>query len=858
MGQIVSSAAKPKRCNLQSLSSSGTPAAGEYILVSYDNSMTANGQGNFDRYIVGDGRTAATALELKYLDDSTRPYIVEEVNKAVADIQPIEITGDVTNAPDEEDLTSEKQGNTDVLKFKDKAYNSALYSGLGRVYLRKNLVTLEGVGKNVLTQAMVNTANTIYHIQYDYDLNGQTITLPAGCVLEFDGGSVKDGTITGNGSFIKDTDEKMFGNGVKIAGTWKNSVIRSSWFETNDDTLNNILAMNDDRVTDIYITEDLTVFPADFDGLNVASNTKLFLSATITKSTSVGETYSVFGVKNAENVSIFGGLILGTRESAHTTEYGMGIHIYNSKNVRVSTTIKNTTGDGIYVAASENILIENSVFDGVGRNGITLISGKNFIVKNCKFDNILYKLPRAAVDIEPNNTNEIVKNVLIENCVITECYSGIIASNQAGGGIYDVCVINADIDMESTSYAPIYLGKTNNSVISNSKIKSRNGASSYSLYFSSAENFSVENCVLDYDKPIAFTSSTGVFSNNRITSSTYFSSRLGGVDFYKNTINVSHFAQSLATSQIIGNNITLTEDGFAFTDNLLFEDNVVNINATYFPFKIIGENVRIINNTMTLTGNRSIFDLDGAKDAIISHNRLTIGSNQKLFNASSTAKNCSVADNLITLPAGYTSALYTGINTLTAKANRVGEWVFFESIGKYAVFNGEKWVDNNNFTAALGKGATASRPTSAELYASDAGFQYYDETLAKPLFLKVLQGSAVITKQSIQKNVVDDVYYGVNEANTLTQGENYIYKTSYHTSRTFKAAFRKTNNTAYEDADELLIAETKMADNLAIKAPDPAVYPYIFFCNLAYDTTKVSAWLYNVTMEWVDATGAAV
>lgn len=233
MGQIVGLKAKPKRCNLNKLSQLGTPAAGEYILVSYDNSMTANGQGNFDRYIMGDGRTAATALELKYLDDSTRPYIVEEVNKAVADIQPIEITGDVTNAPDEEDLTSENQGGTDVLKFKDKAYNSALYSGLGRVYLRKNIVTLEGTGKNVLTQAMMNTANTIYHIQYDYDLNGQTITMPAGCVLEFDGGSLANGIIVGNNTGIIAGECQIFSfdrTQHYISGTWNIKRWNVKWF----------------------------------------------------------------------------------------------------------------------------------------------------------------------------------------------------------------------------------------------------------------------------------------------------------------------------------------------------------------------------------------------------------------------------------------------------------------------------------------------------------------------------------------------------------------------------------------------------------------------------------------------------
>ena len=64
MGQIVSSAAKPKRCNANQLSQVPTPAAGEHILVSSDNSMNAAGQGYFDSYIIGDGTTAATSLEL--------------------------------------------------------------------------------------------------------------------------------------------------------------------------------------------------------------------------------------------------------------------------------------------------------------------------------------------------------------------------------------------------------------------------------------------------------------------------------------------------------------------------------------------------------------------------------------------------------------------------------------------------------------------------------------------------------------------------------------------------------------------------------------------------------------------------
>lgn len=64
MGQITGKNDFLSRVNLRDLATLPTPAAGEHILVSSDNSMNANGQGNFDCYIMGDGATAATALEL--------------------------------------------------------------------------------------------------------------------------------------------------------------------------------------------------------------------------------------------------------------------------------------------------------------------------------------------------------------------------------------------------------------------------------------------------------------------------------------------------------------------------------------------------------------------------------------------------------------------------------------------------------------------------------------------------------------------------------------------------------------------------------------------------------------------------
>jgi hypothetical protein len=101
MGQIIGRTAKPDACNLRSLSSFGTPAAGQHILVSTDNSAMQNGQGNFDCYIVGDGTTAATALELKKIVDNSdlienfiEPKLNEKVNKNDSDISIIRDNSD--------------------------------------------------------------------------------------------------------------------------------------------------------------------------------------------------------------------------------------------------------------------------------------------------------------------------------------------------------------------------------------------------------------------------------------------------------------------------------------------------------------------------------------------------------------------------------------------------------------------------------------------------------------------------------------------------------------------------------------------------------------------------------------------
>jgi hypothetical protein len=109
----------------------------------------------------------------------------------------------------------------------DKPYNPESHSGLGR----KTLELKEG-GSNVLTQEDFSDANTIYVIQYDYDLNNETIDVPDNCIIRFDGGSIKNGTITNAPEIVSERydcfDNISFPDGIN------NTMMYAEWWKHDE------------------------------------------------------------------------------------------------------------------------------------------------------------------------------------------------------------------------------------------------------------------------------------------------------------------------------------------------------------------------------------------------------------------------------------------------------------------------------------------------------------------------------------------------------------------------------------------------------------------------------------------------
>lgn len=102
----------------------------------------------------------------------------ETITNQIENFQPIVIEGNVTNAPDEEDLTTDSN---DLLKF---ANRGTLY-GKGYKIFRRG----QGIS------AQFNLENTIYEIRYDVNFNGGAAYIPKNSILVFNGGKFSNGKI---------------------------------------------------------------------------------------------------------------------------------------------------------------------------------------------------------------------------------------------------------------------------------------------------------------------------------------------------------------------------------------------------------------------------------------------------------------------------------------------------------------------------------------------------------------------------------------------------------------------------------------------------------------------------------------
>lgn len=270
----------------------------------------------------------------------------------------------IINYPDDEDL----QADYGYLQFKNRKYNPDLASGKGYKILRKNWL---GVN-NVLTQDMINDVNTIYEIRYDFDLNGGEITIPEGCVLQFEGGSLSNGVINFNNTLINVDYNNIFNN-ISCKGKIINNKIIVEWWGdiTITTQINNIINITN-GATILLTKPKYNLLVPEY----ILLKDNIVIDSSCHSIIDTGEElyFSIFETKSYNNITI--------RNITITQEKVKEVPLLGIDQSQAMFCIAMGGGD--------NLLIENCEFTFCGLEAIIVNSAngsKNTIIRNniCNF-----------------------------------------------------------------------------------------------------------------------------------------------------------------------------------------------------------------------------------------------------------------------------------------------------------------------------------------------------------------------------------------------------------------------------------------------------------------------------------------
>ena len=244
------------------------------------------------------------------------------------------------------------------LQFANRVYNSLQPDGMGYKILRKDATFA----------SQVTDTNTIYEIRYDFVLSAN-FTMPAGCVLRFNGGSISGAyTLTGNLTGIEATLVQIFDTNVLFGGTWNVDESFPEWFGGG--------TLNDDA-------------PA------ILSSIKLAKTTILSREYTIASEMALNSMSNKAIVGKEGNLLKGV--SGNKTTFFYGIYCNNISFVGLNFNGQRPTtlawvwphemnGAIIFGTQCSDITIKDCRFEamwyGVCPSGGR---GKNAIIEGCKF-----------------------------------------------------------------------------------------------------------------------------------------------------------------------------------------------------------------------------------------------------------------------------------------------------------------------------------------------------------------------------------------------------------------------------------------------------------------------------------------
>ena len=400
----------------------------------------------------------ATTVSLDVATDTTTTFIATKIGTALK------------SSLDDYDVSV--SSNTIVLTRNNSKYASPSSIDVGNTtagFTVKDSIT-KSERKNVLTQDMINEPNTVYEIRYDFDLNGEEVSIKEGCVLKFNGGSFKNGILNGNSVYINNKENTLIFKDIKIKNCVSN-IVSSDWFFTyrngyqytsidktsytvngvqysfktapslsyNDDTWNLQQLLNIDANTYI-IEEGIYMINPDrndsegiddnrFGGLKFKgkNNKKIQIKGTLKAIPSEVGDGVLLRIQECSNIVLCGnGIFQGDLgEVLKEGEFGStGIYVNSSSYITIKDlSFEYFAIDGVYISwrryysnTDSNVqhhhVIDNITCKGNRRTGLVYEIGDYVVIKNSTFiDNgtIRGTATYSGIDIEPFGDSSVKK-----------------------------------------------------------------------------------------------------------------------------------------------------------------------------------------------------------------------------------------------------------------------------------------------------------------------------------------------------------------------------------------------------------------------------------------------------------------
>ena len=593
-----------------------------------------------------------------------------EIDNLVENYPNITINGDVTNAPDEEDITSDANNR---LKFA----NRPATNGMGYVILRKNKTFAE----------QVTLADTIYEIRYEFDLGGESVTIPEGCVLKFDGGRLSNGTIVGQGTAIKGR-KCLYCN---LSGNFANATIEIDWFATAGDDISDALdviisyanAVND-HLNIVFPAND-SAFYMSRALANITCNHIYFYgngTRLMLPNPESGSAIFPFVASSIKNGVFFDQFRF---QCAEPNENCSVFLFSNFASIRFRDCSFTNIGQGIVMgtttapAYSLNLNGSSATLANIGKAFVTLVNGAGFTW----------------------NTHSSISHM--EAAVPSE---GQTMNTEVGTNAVDIIgnwdSVDLDIFAEKL-YRGVNIVPASGAVL--------RGA----IYY-----VKIHDCIFDYIRDCAiYVDQQYDITNNylNIQNNYIYTWEGRGMSFVANAshINdvriVNNMVYRAGTSAIYASSTNVTFDTWLISNNYFAKDCYIS----GLLKSVIDDNR--INGTITFAAlgrcefsrNKATTFSFGANTSVIYNDNVTLGSSAWTFRD---------------------RAKPIGVGTSYPSNPSQGEQYYNTTYQKMAAYNGTRWQDAQGQAMANRRGSTAQRPTTG-LTEYDYGFLYYNTEVQK-------------------------------------------------------------------------------------------------------------------------------